>query len=73
MIHCTYFKKGKLTPSLACFQARRHWFCFHLRKNEDWGEFQDKHFFSQVELSKLLLKAFGLQMGPISYPFLGDQ
>ena len=68
MIHCTYFKKGKLTPSLACFKARRH-----LRKNEDWGKFQDKHFFSQVELSKLLLKAFGLQMGPITYPFLGDQ
>ena len=40
---------------------------------EDWGEFQDKHFFSQVELSKLLLKAFGLQKGLISYPFLGDQ
>ena len=40
---------------------------------EDWGEFQDKHFFSQVELSKLLLKAFGLQKRPISYPFLGDQ
>ena len=35
MIHCTYFKKGrKLTPSLACFQARRHWSYFHLRKND---------------------------------------
>ena len=34
---------------------------------------QDKHFFSQVELTKLLLKAVGLQKGPISYPFLGDQ
>ena len=37
---------------------------------EDWGEFQDKHLFSQVELSKLLLKAFlGLQKGPISCTF----
>jgi len=34
---------------------------------EDWGEFQDKPFLSQVELWKLLLKAFGLQKGPISY------
>ena len=31
---------------------------------EDLGEFQDKHLFSQVVLSKSLLKAFGLQMGP---------
>ena len=31
---------------------------------EEWGEFQDKNLFSQVELSKSLLKAFGLQKGP---------
>ena len=31
----------------------------------DWGEFQDKHIFSWVELSKSLLKALGLQKGPL--------
>lgn len=32
---------------------------------KDWGEFQDKHIFSWVELSKSLLKALGLQKGPL--------
>ena len=30
----------------------------------DWGEFQDKHPFSRVELLKSLLKALGLQKRP---------
>ena len=37
----------------------------------DWCEFQDKHLFSRVELSKSLLKAFGPQKGPF-YLSLGD-
>ena len=38
----------------------------------DWGEFQEKHLFNRVELSKSFLKAFAPQRG-LYHLFLGDR
>ena len=54
----TQIKKGGFTVLVSLQTSNDHF----VRGN--WEEFQEKHLFSWVELSKSLLKAFGLRKGP---------